>query len=196
MVDLLKNLVVSLKDSLDVQEKYEELTMQLIQENKFLIDTISEHNLGKITSERRHLLLQVEKVEISAKAIKNEADNIKDEYSNKLDKIAMLIKDVESKQSETDKYIASEAKKRVSKKEKYLNLKYKEKCDKLALEYKEREKIIVQKARNTKQMLCVSILCMITAIVSSLLESKLLLILIPIIVIISILVIMKLNERI
>lgn len=195
MVDLLKKLMISLKDSLDVQDKYEELTVQLIQENKFLIDTISEHNLGKITSERRSLLLQVEKAEISAKAIKNEADNIKDEYSDKLDKITMLIKDVKSKQSEIDKYIALEAKKRVSKKEKSLDLKYKERRDKLESEYKIREEIIIQKSKSFKQMLYVSILCMITSVVSSLLENKLLLILIPIIVIISIIMIIKLNER-
>lgn len=170
--------------------------MQLIQENQFLIDTISENSLGKITSERRSLLLQIEKYEISANAIKNEANIIKNEYSDKLNKITILLKDVESKQSEIDKYIVSEAKKRVSKKEKNLDSQYIEKCNELKSKYKEKENILNQKIRNIKQILFVSILCMITAIISSLLEIQLLLILIPIIIITSFVLIKKLNERI
>lgn len=195
MLNLIKRLTVSLKDSLDIQNKYEELTMQLIQENQFLIDTISKNNLGKITSERRSLLLQIEKFEISANAIKNEADIIKNEYSDKLNKITFLLKDVESKQSEIDKYIVSEAKKRVSKKEKNLDSQYIEKCNELKLKYKEKENILNQKIRNIKQILFVSMLCMITAIISSLLGIQLLLILIPIIIITSFVLIKKLNER-
>ena len=195
MLNLIKRLTVSLKDSLDIQNKYEELTMQLIQENQFLIDTISKNNLGKITSERRSLLLQIEKFEISANAIKNEANIIKNEYSDKLNKITFLLKDVESKQSEIDKYIVSEAKKRVSKKEKNLDSQYIEKCNELKLKYKEKENILNQKIRNIKQILFVSMLCMITAIISSLLGIQLLLILIPIIIITSFVLIKKSNER-
>lgn len=104
----------TLEEAIVVQQRYAEALEELKQENQFLADTITNNKLGKISTERRQLLARVNQAESDSKTAVHEAESVKSEYESKLDKITVLLKEVQSKQSNIDAYINSEAETKVA----------------------------------------------------------------------------------
>ena len=110
----INEMVEALEEAMAVQQKYADALAELKEENQFLADTITNNKLGKISTERRQLLAKVTKAESDSKTAISEANAIKSEYEQKLDKITILIKVVKSKQADIDAYIDSEAENKVA----------------------------------------------------------------------------------
>lgn len=71
---------------------------KLQEENDFLVDTIKQHNLGKLTVERQKLLKEV----AQSKKKEEEAESLKEEYQG-------LISNAEKKMADIDSEITAEA---------------------------------------------------------------------------------------
>lgn len=140
MVELLQEAVV-------VQQKYATALEELKQENQFLADTITNNKLGKISTERRQLLTQMHEIESESKNIKEEAELVKSEYEQKLNKVTYIIKDFTGKQSNIDSYIDSEVENKVaSAKADYV--KHKKANDKALVKHKAENDALLQKQLN------------------------------------------------
>lgn len=114
MTEQMNEMIEALQEAMVVQQKYATALEKLKQENQFLADTITNNKLGKISTERRQLLARVNQAESDSKAAVHKAESVKSEYESKLDKITVLIKEVQSKQSNIDTYINSEAETKVA----------------------------------------------------------------------------------
>lgn len=114
MTEQMNEMIEALQEAMAVQQKYATALKELKQENQFLADTITNNKLGKISTERRQLLARVNQAESDSKTAVHEAESVKSEYESKLDKITVLIKEVQSKQSNIDAYINSEAETKVA----------------------------------------------------------------------------------
>lgn len=114
MTEQMNEMIEALQEAMVVQQKYATALEELKQENQFLADTITNNKLGKISTERRQLLARVNQAESDSKTAIHEAESVKSEYESKLDKITVLLKEVQSKQSNIDTYINSEAETKVA----------------------------------------------------------------------------------
>ena len=98
-----------LDDAINIQEEYAKAIEALEQENQFLTETIANNKLNKAASERRKLQSQMKEIQSSSEETLKKAQDIKDEYEQKLEKIATIMRDVEIKQHNVDTYIKTEA---------------------------------------------------------------------------------------
>lgn len=98
-----------LDDAINIQDEYAKAIEALEQENQFLTETIANNKLNKAASERRELQSQMKEIQSSSEETLKKAQDIKDEYEQKLEKIATIMRDVEIKQHNVDTYIKTEA---------------------------------------------------------------------------------------
>ncbi|MGN0340466.1 MAG: hypothetical protein ACI4D0_08190 [Lachnospira sp.] len=98
---------------LETCENLKEAIEQLQEENAFLADTIEKNNLGQIESERRFLLSENEQCKKDADIAFRKAKQIKSEYESKMSEANDRLSDAKKKQSEIDSYIEAEAEKKI-----------------------------------------------------------------------------------
>lgn len=108
----------AIESLLETCENLKEAIEQLQEENAFLTDTIEKNNLGKIKSERRTLLDENEQCKRDADIAIKKANQIKSEYESKLSEANDRLSDARKKQSDIDSYINTEAEKKIE------NIKY------------------------------------------------------------------------
>ena len=161
----INEMVQALEEAMVVQQKYADALAELKEENQFLADTITNNKLGKISTERRQLLARVTNAESDSKTAISEADAIKSEYEQKLDKITILIKDVKSKQADIDAYIDSEAENKVAD-AKADYIKHKKANDKALVKHKAENDALLQEQLNKyKQQHKIIIICGVIGII-------------------------------
>ncbi len=146
--ELLNEMTEALQEAHEVQERYSAKLDELEKENLFLSETITQNKLGLITTERRELLMKVANAESDANKATEEARAIHNEYDEKLNKIALLIKGVQEKQADMDAHINAEAENKISGLKQTLNNNYKKEKSKLQKEYAKLEADIRQKLKN------------------------------------------------
>lgn len=144
---LLEEMTEALQAAHEVQERFSVKLDELEQENRFLSETITQNKLGLITTERRELLMKVADAESDVNKATEEARAIHDEYDEKLNKIALLIKDVQEKQADMDAHINAEAENKISDLKQTLNDNYKKEKAKLQKEYMKCEADIQRKLK-------------------------------------------------
>ena len=144
---LLEEMAEALQESHEIQEKYSQKMNELIEENKFLSETITKSKLGLIATERRELLSNITRNKIESEKTMEEAVNIRNEYENKLEKITTLIMEVKNKNQDIESYINSEAEKKIAKTKSSLKNKYKKKEDDLMDKYSKLKLQITEKLK-------------------------------------------------
>ena len=184
--EIIEQLTEALQQAMEVQDKYSAALDEMDKENKFLADTIVQNQLGRITEERRKLLVKMEQTNASSQKIKSDALAMKSEYGKKLDKITILIQDVKAKQSDIDSYIDSESDAKIADTKKSLNTEYMKKRLELECQYQQKESDCEVKASRFKHFMVTAIIGMVIATVSAFMEIKALLVLVIVDVIVSI----------
>lgn len=113
--------------------------VELDEENTFLTETIINSKMSKITTERRQIQAKLNKTEAASKNAISEANAIKSEYEQKLDKIAILIKDVKAKQDNIDTYINSQSDTKIQEHKNILYSEYRKQKQELQNVYNKKE---------------------------------------------------------
>ena len=157
MEQTIKQLTDALNECIEIQDQLSEALTECENENTFLTETIVNNNLGLIVTERRELLSKNRDIKYDADKAINEANAIKNEYSQRLDKIAKMIKDVSNKQSSIDKCIDSEADKKISNLKQANSEMLKKERQKLQKEYQKLEADIRQKLKFHRIIAAISI---------------------------------------
>ncbi len=121
---LIEEMTNALKDAIEVQQRYSEMLDKLTEENQFLTETITQNNLGRLSTERRKLIEENREIKVSSDKALRDAKRIRSEYEYKLDKIADITKDILSKQEDINKYIDQESEKKIQEIKQNLKNKY------------------------------------------------------------------------
>ena len=123
-----------------LQQDYSKVLADIIAEKNFLLETITNHNLSKITAERKKITEKNREITIENKRIKEENSEIQDEYKEKLAKIVESAELLKQKQENTDYFIDMESKKKIEAKEKEIEENGKVLENALIKKYEEKEK--------------------------------------------------------
>lgn len=107
-------MIKALEEAMVVQQKYAEALEELKQENQFLADTITTNKLGKISTERRKLLADMQNMQDESQRLTDEANDVKSEYEKKLEKVVLLVEATQAKLKDENHYIDEEAEKKVA----------------------------------------------------------------------------------
>lgn len=123
-----------------LQQDYSKVLADIVAEKNFLLETITNHNLSKITAERRKITEKNREITIENKRIKEENLEIQNEYKEKLMKVIESAELLKQKQENTDYFIDVESKKKVEAKEKEIEENGKVLENALIKKYEEKEK--------------------------------------------------------
>lgn len=145
--NLLNDMTEALQEAHEIQKKYAAKLDELEKENLFLSETITQNKLGLIATERRELLAENAKIKSDADRSISQANAIKDEYEQKLDKMSAMVKNIHNKQSNIDNYIDSEAKNKIFDLKQANSDILKKEREKLQKEYQKLETNIKQKLK-------------------------------------------------
>lgn len=111
-IEFLRN---ALKEANEIIDNYKQTIDELSDENSFLTDTITINKLGKITTERRDMQMNMFRMQAESEKAVSDAKKTVKEYNSKLDEINRTAADVKDKQKKINTYIDEEAKKKVKK---------------------------------------------------------------------------------
>ena len=144
---LLEEMTKALQDALDTQTLCSETIDKLEKENQFLTDTILQKKLGKITEERRSLLEKMRKTKEKSERELKEAQEIRNEYDSKLEKVSKITKQALYEKESLDKCIEEKSEEKIKdiRDKNDENLKIEKK--KLEKEYKKKEMALKKKEK-------------------------------------------------
>ncbi len=134
----------ALKEANETIDNCKQTIDELSDENSFLTDTITANNLGKITTERRDMQMNMFRIQTESEKAVSDAREIVKKYNSKLNEINRTAADVKDKQKNLNAYIDEEAKKKVKK--------TKSECkNQLNQQIKENNKILQDQINNYRQ---------------------------------------------